>query len=88
MNQTKHTLSRQDRKLIMVLAFFQIAFIWLGISLSDWFWHGAMLKAFKMKETYELGQWATDEVKKIQTEKKIEAIKESYKNQGINVEEF
>ena len=88
MNPKEYTLSKKDKKFLAALAFFQVSLIWLGISLSALFWHNAMLNAFEMKKTYELGKWAIEEVDKVKTEKKLESIKQSYKKQGISADEY
>lgn len=81
-------MNQKDKKFISALAFAQVGLIWLGISLSDWFWHGALLKALEMKKTYEIGQWATEEVEKSQADKKLKELKKNYELQGISAEEF
>ena len=60
----------------------------MSISFFGLYYKGQVNDCKRLSDKLELGDWAKKEVDKVESEKKIESIRQSYKKQGIEAEEY
>ena len=88
MDQKKYTWSVKDRKFLTAILFLHFSFVLMSISFFGLYYKSQSEDCKRLTKRLELGDWAKQEVDKVESEKKLESIRQSYKKQGIDAEEY
>ena len=79
-------LNKKDKKFIIALIFMQTGILFLGVSLSSYYWHHSFVRLLGMQHLYKLSQHVSTTVNKVQSDIKINTLKNQYENKGVGVE--
>ena len=88
MNPQEYTFSRKDKKFLAALMFVHFSLVMMTVSFFGLYYKGKINDCKEIAKKLEISEWATEQVNRAKTEKKIESIKQSYENQGISAEEY
>ena len=80
-------MNKKDKKFISVLILLHTGLLTLAISLSGYYWHHSMLKAFEIKNLYELSAWVNGENSQMESNEKVQKLKKQYEAKGIKARE-
>ena len=88
MNQKQYTWSNKDKKFLATVLFLHFSFVMMTISFFGLYYKGQVNDCKRVAERLELGDWAKKEVDKLESEKKLESIKQNYESKGISAKEY
>ena len=88
MNQKQYTWSVKDRKFLATILFLHFSLVMMTVSFFGLYYKSQVNDCKRVAEKLELGDWAKKEVDKLESEKKLDSIKQSYKKQGIDATEY
>ena len=80
-------MNKQDKKFIAALVFMQTGILLCGISLSGHYWHHSFVRLMKIQHLYELSEHLKGRVNEVQSDIKMNTLKNQYEKKGIGVGE-
>ena len=80
-------MNKQDKKFIAALIFMQTGILICGISVSGYYWHHSLVSLMKMQHLYELSEHVKERANKVQSDIKVNTLKNQYEKQGVGIDE-
>ena len=84
----QYTWSVKDRKFLATILFLHFSLVMMTVSFFGLYYKGQINDCKRVADRLELGDWAKQEVDKVESEKKLESIKQNYESKGISADEY